>query len=314
MKRPIVFMYSGQGAQYYQMGKELYEQNVVFRDQMHRCDAVVKPLLGESLVEKLFSERKTIPFARTLYTHPANVMVSYCLTQVLISEGVRPDLVLGYSLGEVCAALVAGAMDMERCLSQLVRQAQALEAKAPAGGMMAVLADPGLLQRRPELFHACWMAGHNFPDHFVLTAVPERLKQIEKQLFEQGTTTQILPISHGFHSPLIDPVKSDCLELFSSFDPCQIPVYSSYSAQIIRQYDAHLIWNVVRQPIRFLETVRLLEAERSPIYVDVGPAGTLTTFARYALGGDVASRSHITINQFGRDQTTMTRLIEALRA
>ncbi|MBZ5525861.1 MAG: acyltransferase domain-containing protein, partial [Acidobacteriia bacterium] len=108
-----VFMFSGQGSQYFQMGRGLYDNNKTFREWMIRLDGIARDLCGRSVIEALYSDaqRRADPFERTLLTHPAIFMVEYSLAQSLICSGVLPDMVLGVSLGSFAAAAVAGFID-----------------------------------------------------------------------------------------------------------------------------------------------------------------------------------------------------------
>lgn len=95
-------MYSGQGSQYYQMGKDLFDTEPIFRNEMQRLDALVRERLGVSVVDIIYDNNKRISdlFDRTLYTSPAIFMVEYAMTQTLVQKGVKPDYLLGTSLGE----------------------------------------------------------------------------------------------------------------------------------------------------------------------------------------------------------------------
>src|SRR5438309_2432939 len=136
-------MFSGQGSQYFQMGRELFQTNDTFRNCMVRLDTIAKELIGDSVVGTLYSDasRKGDSFDRTLLTHPAIFMVEYALAQAWIHAGVLPDMVLGASIGSFAAATVAGFIEVKDSLASVVRQAIALE-ECERGGMIAVLADP----------------------------------------------------------------------------------------------------------------------------------------------------------------------------
>lgn len=124
-----VFMFSGQGSNYFQMGRELFDRNQAFRDSMLQLDAVVRRAAGMSVIEILYGPgQKTEVFDRTVLTHPAIFMVEYALAQTLMRAGVVPDVVLGTSLGSFAAAALAGFADVEEMLEIVIRQAQALEA------------------------------------------------------------------------------------------------------------------------------------------------------------------------------------------
>src|SRR5260370_1040196 len=117
-------MFSGQGSQYFQMGRELFEKNDTFRDWMVRLDDMARRLSGRSVIGILYSDLhgKGDPFDRTLLTHPAIFMVEYSLAQSLIHAGVCPDIVLGVSLGSFAAATVAGFIGVEDALTAVMRQ------------------------------------------------------------------------------------------------------------------------------------------------------------------------------------------------
>ena len=314
MKKPIVFMYSGQGAQYFHMGRELYENVPVFRTCFDRASDVVEPLVGASLSELVYREsaKKFDPFEQTRYTHPANVIFSLALTETLMDRGIQPDMLLGYSLGEYTACLVAQALALPSGLENIVRQALMLEAKAPQGGMMAILENPRIMHSDHDLFRDCWLAARNFDQHFVVTARPDALKSLESELQKKRITCQILPVSHGFHSPLVDPIESDCITLFNDFAEPEIPIISTCTAAELEIPDGRHIWSVIRSPVRFLETVRAMEGESSYVYIDVGPAGTLSTFLRYILGPESNSTALVTVNQFGKDLASLQKLEDAL--
>src|SRR5436309_1981687 len=122
-------MFSGQGSQYFQMGKELFKTNDTFRNWMVRLDPIAKELTGYSVIETVYSDgsRKGDSFDRTLLTHPAIFMVEYALAQALMHAGVLPDMVLGVSMGSFAAATVAGFIEVEDALASVVHQAIAIE-------------------------------------------------------------------------------------------------------------------------------------------------------------------------------------------
>lgn len=131
---PVVFMFSGQGSQYYRMGEELFDEDEVFRTALQRYDAVVAEALGESVLARLFdpAKRKNDPFTDTRITHPAIVMIELALAESLRAAGIEPDYLLGSSLGEYAAAAVSGSIDPLECLRVLVRQADGLRAARAA--------------------------------------------------------------------------------------------------------------------------------------------------------------------------------------
>jgi bacillaene synthase trans-acting acyltransferase len=303
-----VFMFSGQGSQYFQMGRELFEGNETFRGWMVRLDEIARRSSGRSVIDTLYSDGrgKGDPFDRTLLTHPAIFMVEYSLAQCLNHAGVWPDLVLGVSLGSFAAAAVAGFIDVEDALSAVIRQAMALEEWCEPGGMTAVLADPALfaedfLGGRAEL------AAVNFSSHFVVSARRTELAEIEAALKKQNVTYQRLPVSVAFHSRWIDKAKAP-FESFMRSIRCKegrLPLACCDQTAILSGLPDDYFWNVVRHPIRFRETTARLEQQGAHRYIDVGPSGTLATFLKYGLPAATMSTVHAILTPFGADQKNL---------
>jgi len=308
-----VFMFSGQGSQYFQMGRGLYDNNNIFRKWMIRLDDMARDLCGRSVIEAIYSDghRKADPFARTLLTHPAIFMVEYSLAQCLVSSGVLPDMVLGASLGSFAAAAVGGFIDVEDALTAVLRQAIFLEECCEPGSMIAVLADPALFAEKFLSDHS-ELAAINFSSHFVIsTSLPE-LTEIEAVLKERNISYQRLPVSYAFHSRWIDNAKSP-FESFMRTMRCkqgQVPLVCCQDRAVLSSLSDGYFWSVVRQPIRFHEAIEQLEQTGSHRYIDLGPAGTLATFLKYGMPAkNTVSRIHAILTPFGFDQKNLAALL-----
>lgn len=312
---PIVFMFSGQGSQHFQMGRELYDCDDTFREWMLRLDGIAQDASGGSVIEALYSgaHGKGDPFDRTLLTHPAIFMVEFSLAQSLIHAGVRPDMVLGVSLGSFAAAAVAGYIDVKDALTAVTRQAIALEEYCEPGGMIAVLADPALfaedfLSGRSEL------AAVNFSSHFVVSARRAELAAIEADLKAREVGYQRLPVSVPFHSQWMDAAK----ERFESFMRSvrlkrgRLPLACCDQSTILSDLPDDYFWNVVRRRIRYRETIERLEREGAHRYIDLGPSGTLATFLKYLTPATSRPKSHAILTPFGFDRKNMTALLAAI--
>jgi bacillaene synthase trans-acting acyltransferase len=307
-------MFSGQGTQYFQMGRDLFEKDDTFRDWMVWLDQIAQRLSGGSVIETLYSDEcgKGDPFDRTLLTHPAIFMVEYSLAQTLIHAGVSPDMVLGTSLGSFAAATVAGFIGFEDALTAVMRQAIAFEECCEPGGMIAVLADP-------ELFTEDFLGGHgelaavNFSSHFVVSARRTELAQIETVLKNRKVCYQRLPVSFPFHSRWIDQAKAP-FESFMRSIQCKqgrLPLVCCDQTAIVLDMSDDYFWNVVRHPIRFRETMARLEKQGARRYIDVGPAGTLATFLKYGLPATTRSSVHAVLTPYGCDRKNLAALLES---
>jgi acyl transferase domain-containing protein len=309
-----VFMFSGQGSQYFHMGRTLYDTNELFRDWMLRLDSIARLRSGRSVIETLYSRAhaKSDPFDRTLLTHPAIFMVEYSLAQCLMHAGVRPDMVLGVSLGSFAAAAVAGFIGVEDAVTAVIRQAMALEEHGEPGGMIAVLADPAIFAAA-FLGSRSTLAAVNFSSHFVLSARRGELMEIEAALKKRDIGCQLLPVSLPFHSQWIDRAKAPFESFMRSIErgTPRLPLVCCDQAAILSDLSQDFFWNVVRRPIRFRETVAQLE-RRGPIrYIDVGPSGTLATFMKYRTAANAGSTVYAILTPFGVDQKNLAVVTSA---
>lgn len=307
---PVVFMFSGQGSQYYQMGREFYDANETFRTALRRYDAVVAEELGESVLDRVFdpARSRSEPFTDTRITHPAIVMVELALADTLRAEGVEPDCLLGSSLGEYAAAAVSGSLDAVECLRQLVRQAAALRA-APPGGMLAVLDQ---LEVRDDIaaLRACEVAARNYPGHFVVAGSEQELAAAEVELTAAGVLHQRIPVEYAYHSRQMDRVRGASTDAFGGleFAPPHIPWVSCVGGEEIRQPTAEHFWRVARRPIDFEAAIEAVRGRGDFLYLDLGPAGTLHNFARQNLPAGTRARSLALLSPFGHDSGLLTRV------
>lgn len=308
--RKTVFMFSGQGSHYFRMGQDLFEHDAAFREWMLRLDDLVSSLCGERVVDAIYSPGDRETFDRTLQTHPAIFMVEYSLAQSLIRAGLEPDIVLGASLGSFAAATLAGFMRMEDALAAVVQQAAAFEACCDRGGMIAVLADP-TLYAQPYLREQSELAALNFSSHIVVSAPQSHLTQIERSLGEHDVVYQRLPVSYAFHSQWIDDARAPFESFMRSIcrSPGSLPLACCREATLLTELPNDFFWRVVREPIRFKDTIAALEQRGAHRYIDVGPAGTLATFAKYCLPSASQSTAHAIMSPFGNERRSMAALL-----
>ncbi|MGD0832563.1 MAG: acyltransferase domain-containing protein [Terracidiphilus sp.] len=312
----IIFMFSGQGSQYFHMGEALFHGNRTFREWMLGLDDVVRRLSGHSVLQPLYSKEcgKGDPFNRTLLTHPSIFMVEYSMAQCLMQAGIWPDMVLGVSLGSFAAAAVAGCIGVEDALTAVVQQAMAIEECCESGGMTAVLADLAI-------FRDCFLDEYgelgavNFSSHFVVSARRTDLAEIETRLKKNGIGYQRLPVLFPFHSRWIDPAQAR-FELFTSSIECtksRLPLACCARAEILSDLPPGHFWNAVRLPIHFREMTAKLERGGPWMYIDAGPSGTLATFLKYGVPSDTGSTMHAIMTPYGHDQKNLLALLTARR-
>ncbi len=307
-----IWMFSGQGTQYYQMGRELYERERVFRECLDRGDAIVRPLINESVVEVIYRPRpdRFEPFRRVLHAHPAIVMVEYALAQVLFRRGLRPDMLLGYSLGELTSLAVAESVVFEELLTMVVKLAELLEYCAPEGRMLAVLGSPELIREHPDAFRECEVAGYNFRKSFIISGPVESVEKLKVFLKERSVTTMDLPVAYPFHSRLMKGLDEPSLQVARKLklSPPKIPIASAATGEVLREFSLEHMRDATRGCVDLARTLRSLEASGPHLYVDLGPSGSMATAVKYTLAPDSRSQFHTLITPFGQECTHIERL------
>jgi bacillaene synthase trans-acting acyltransferase len=317
MKRRIVFLFSGQGSQYYQMGRDLYEKVPLFRAAMDSMDTLAQEMLGTSIVRVLYGAHgKADPFDDIRLTHPAIFMVEVALAKTVIGLGIKPDFTLGASLGTLAALAVAGCLALEEALALVVEQALAIERHCPKGGMIAVLSGPELYRDSPFLQARSVIAGQSFAGHFVLSAPEDNLIAIESYLIRAGVTHQPLPVHYPFHGPWIEPLRAMLVDPRGAgrIRLSTMPVICCAQGGVLEEIPADYFWQVARKEISFMDTIGRLEQSGPFDYLDLGPSGTLATFLKYLLPKHGASRSFAVLTAFGRDLAGLASVTEQLLA
>jgi acyl transferase domain-containing protein len=308
-----VFMYSGQGSQYYGMGRELYQHHGAFRLAMDQCALLFRSLTGRDMVAELYDDaRRHDDMTDLLLSHPALFSIGHALTQVVLDAGVRPDAVLGHSLGEYAAAVAAGVLSPGDAMAALVHQAALVRDHAGGGGMLAVLAPADHHPRHPELYAGTALASLNFEQNFVVSGAAATLAALKRRLAQQSIVSMLLPVAHAFHSPAMDPMRCEFRQFLGrmAFRAPRLPMYSAASGGRLPAFDAEHAWRVIRGPADFRGCVDAALAGGPCRFVDLGPSGTLATFIKHGYAGRVAQAP--AINAFGRNLQSVSKLIADL--
>lgn len=315
---PVVFMFSGQGAQYHHMGRELLEREPVFRDWMERANERLRVRHGVDVLAFLYDPAKSrsTPFEELLYSHPAIFMLEYALAQVLLARGRRPDCVLGSSLGEFAAAAVSGVLGFEEALDAVMQHARIVRAYCPEGGMTAVLADESLFGAERALHGGCELAASNFPGNFVIAGAKQPLRAAEAFLREHGIRFQQLPVPYAFHSSLVDPAAPPFLEYLQRLPlrPPALPFISCAQAGFLERMPPGHFWRVGREPIHLHQTLEALGRDGPLAFVDLGPSGTLAACVKYGLPPGSGSTFVAAMTPFGNDLRTLAAVEASLPA
>ena len=286
-----VFVFGGQGAQHYQMGRALFDAGGLFAALMRSMDRIVRDATGRSVVASLYGEQAPSErFDDLSLTHPAIFMVEYALARLLIERGIEPDVTFGVSLGSMVAATVAGCWSMEAALTTVLEHAAWIDEHCQPGGMIAVLSSRRLSEAVLARLRAVAAANYG-PEHFVLAGRAADLPQIEAWLETERMLFTRLPVAYPFHSPWL--VADSAYDTGPSHLPAsrspRLPLACCAAGGFIEAPSVRYLWDAALQPIRFGATLAAVEAAGPRRYVDLSPSGTLATVLRHNLGDSSSS-------------------------
>ncbi len=306
MTDKTVFLFSGQGSQQFQMGRDLYQRLPDFRRRLDRLDALAERDFGLSPLRVLFDpgRNRFDPFDRLLHSNPALFAVQFALADTLIAMGARPDLLMGSSLGELVALAVAEVLPAEEMLRLLIGVARIVEARGAAGGLAAVLAPPSLPDERPDWFAGVEIASVASNRHFVIAGAAAALDAAQRTLTAAGHSCMPLPVRFAFHSRLMEPLLPELAEAFdriATWATPRIPIFSTLLADDAPRPDAAHCGRLLRQPIRLRDAFQRLEARQTSRLIDLGPSGTMATCAKYTLSPRSGSEILSALPLFGDD-------------
>ena len=284
--RPIVFMFPGQGAQYVNMAKELYETEPLFREQVDLCAEKVKAYIGFDLRSVIYpateDESAAQKLEQTAVTQLALFTVEYALAQLWMSWGIAPQAMIGHSIGEYVVACLAGVFSLEDALKLVATRGRLMQAQ-PAGAMLSV----GLSAEAvaPFLTKGLSLAAVNGLSLCVVSGQTEAVTALEKQLTAQEIVCSRLHTSHAFHSEMMEPMLAPLTEEVKRIHlPApRIPYISNVTGTWItdRQALDPTYWAThVRQAVRFADGIRELLSNPQYILLEVGPGQTLSALAR----------------------------------
>ena len=275
-RRPkVVFVYPGQGSQWLGMARELAADEPSFREALERCERAFRPYVSWSLLEEL-SHPASARFEQIDFIQPCLFAIQVALTELWSRWGVRPDVVVGHSMGEVAAAHAAGALTLQDAARIICVRSRLLRRISGQGAM--VLVDLGLdaAQRAISgLEHRISVAVSNSARSTVLSGDREALSDVVRALEQHEVFCRWIKVDVASHSPQVDPLRAELLAELSSVTPrsCELPMFSTVSAELAQgaSLDAEYWVRNLRAPVLLASAVRRLLEEGHEVFVEVSP-------------------------------------------
>lgn len=277
----VVFQFPGQGSQFIGMACDLMAQDMVFRNLINDKIQMLRDH-AELDISSLFTGQ-TAPemLNNTALTQPALIAVEIAVAELLMHYGVKPDWVIGHSVGEIAAAWVAGVFSTQAALLFAARRGQLMATLQP-GAMLAV--ELSAHQVRPWLSENLSLAVENSENNCVLSGTTDAVRSCERKLCDEGIRCKTLNVSHAFHSSLMDPILD---ELTNIAPP---PTGQASSARYISSLlaseikpsilDQHYWARHAREPVSYHRSLQQIPQSGKILFVEVGPGTTLTALVR----------------------------------
>ena len=287
----VAFVMSGQGPQWWGMGRELMRHEPVFRKTMERCAAAMKPWARFSLLEELARTEETSQMARTEIAQPAIFAMQVSLAELWKSWGVQPVAVVGHSVGEIAAACVAGVFSIEEGARVITLRAKFMDGCARGAGTMLAV---GLGEEEARALIArhdrtVTIAAINGPRSLTLAGAKISLEAMLAELEPQGVFARLVRVDHPFHHPLMEPAAEELEQALADLvpQPDTTPFFSTVTGERCpgESCDALHWGRGVRQPVQFAPAVSALAEFGVDVWLEIGAHPALVHSIQECLAG-----------------------------
>ncbi len=293
----VAFLFTGQGAQYTGMARQLYETEPAFRATLDQCDQILRPYLNRSLSSVIFAENEADQalINETAYTQPALFAVEYALAELWKSWGIHPSIVMGHSVGEYVAACIAGVFALEDGLKLIAERGRLMQQLPSGGAMAAIFASEDVVAKAIAPYtDQLSIAAINGPANIVISGAEKTLSTVLNSLAEQGIKSRRLTVSHAFHSPLMEPMLDAFERVADSiqYSEPHIGLISNATgllAEINQVTNARYWREHVRKPVKFSDSIINLHKSGYEVFVEIGSNPTLLSMGQRCLPEDTGT-------------------------
>ena len=277
----IGFVCSGQGPQWWAMGRQLLRDELAFRATIERCDAIVRRLGDWSLLDELTADESESRMDVTAISQPCIFAIQVALAELWASWGVRPSAVMGHSVGEVAAAYLAGVFDLADAVRVIYQRGRCMELAPGRGRMLAAGVSPEVAEELLAPYgDRVALAAVNSPGSVTLSGEGRPLEEIAGRLESRGVFCRFLRVRYAFHSAQMDPIRDGLLAALEGIRPrpAELPLVSAVTGRPVDglELGPEYWWDNVRRTVRFADGVDRLIDLGCDTAVELSPHPALT--------------------------------------
>lgn len=310
-RRKLVFVFSGQGSQWLGMGRELLQQEPLFRQVLERCDEVMRHFVDWSLLEELATDEANSRLDQVDVIQPAIFAVQVALASLWRSWGIEPDAVVGQSMGEVAAAYVAGALSLEDAACIICRRSRLAKETSGQGRMVVVSLPLAEAQRVcASAAGSVSVAVSMSPSSTVLSGEASALEEVVESLESRDIFCRWIKVDYASHSPQVEPLIPELLQILDGIQamPPSVPIYSTVTGARSDgiTFDAAYWAQNLREPVLFSTALERLLDDGYEIFIEVSPHPLLLSAVRQWL--QALGREGVTVPSLQSNEGRATML------
>lgn len=303
-ERKTVFMFTGQGSQYVNMGKLLFETNSQFKEAIVKCDKLFKPLILKSIIDLMYGENVNSELVnQTVYAQPLIFSIEYALYKVWESYGVKPEIVMGHSIGEYAAAVASQIMTLEDAVKLVSIRGRLMDSAPGHGAMGTIFGNKDEVKAMiADYRDTVAIAAHNAKESCVISGASEAVDEILNAAEAKGIRVKKLKVSHGFHSQLMEPIMEDFKAIAEEvkFSTPKVRFVSALYAKEIEEdqiLDAQYWTEHIRGTVDFYEAVTSISNAEDYTFLEVGSNRVLAALCKLIFGDDKVIAGTLSIKE-----------------
>lgn len=282
---PVFFVFPGLGSQYDGMGAQLYNDNNLFRKHFDRCAALFSDYFEVDIRKLIIRDNNGILLSelvyKTDYGQSLTFCIEYALASVFIDYGIQPTAVIGHSLGDFAAAVIAGIISLPDAVMLVSKRGRLIE-NSEIGAMLSAMLTGDELQKKIDQFPTLSIAAINSPSNSTVSGSVEAINLFEQQLKADGILCHRLPIARAGHSKMMEPCVDEFRKITSKIQCSQfsIPMVSNVDGEMMLPQTGEYWITQLLSPVNFDKGVQQLLKYSSGIFIELGPGKTLTGLIR----------------------------------